>query len=257
MATAASERVAVSVPANNPGSAIAGSVLPLKAAESLIQTLPGVVAVRIVADERGSVGEVHVLTTPELTPKQTVRNIESALMAQLGMKVDHRKVSVATSSGEVRAVPAESVGGSKDAAEGRTDAMARRIYFEDVEVRRSRSRGVSCRVTLKKGEASFVGESEGPETERSRLELAAQAAVKAIVLAEGEVEAEGAARALAVSGCRQVEAFERQFVFAGVTAKWGRESVLLTGSCEIKDSMETAAVLAVLDATNRWMAHEK
>src|SRR5687767_11603597 len=101
-AAAALERV-VSVPSNVPDkSGIAGAVLPIKAAEDLIGTLPGVVAVRIVADERGHVGEVHVLTTPELSPKNTVRNIESALMAQLGMKVDHRKVSVATTTKDRR-----------------------------------------------------------------------------------------------------------------------------------------------------------
>ena len=50
-----------------------------------------------------------------------------------------------------------------------------------------------------------------------------------------------------------LEAFDRQFVFAAVMARQGRDQVLLTGSCEIRDSAETAAVLAVLDATNRWM----
>jgi hypothetical protein len=45
-------------------------------------------------------------------------------------------------------------------------------------------------------------------------------------------------------------------VFVGVTAKVGRESMLLTGSCEIRDSPETAGVLAVLDATNRWIARQ-
>jgi hypothetical protein len=29
--------------------------------------------------------------------------------------------------------------------------------------------------------------------------------------------------------------------------------MLLTGSCEIKDSAETASALAVLNATNRWV----
>jgi len=33
----------------------------------------------------------------------------------------------------------------------------------------------------------------------------------------------------------------------------GREPVVLTGRCEVRDSAETSAVLAVLDATNRWM----
>ena len=49
------------------------------------------------------------------------------------------------------------------------DTRKRRLYFEDVEVRRSRTRGVACRVTLRKGDETFVGESEGnEENERQR-----------------------------------------------------------------------------------------
>ena len=250
MPSAAAEKL-VSIPANNPshGSAIAGSVLPIARAEELLGTLPGVIAARIVPDDKGAVGEIHVLTTPELTPKQTVRNIESALVAQLGMKVDHRKISVATST-EKRPTPAEGVR-VQDPAQAAALESRRRIYFEDVEVRRSRSSGVSCRVTLRKGEQSFIGETDGVENERSRVELAAQATLKAIALAEGPE------RALALLGCKQITAFERDFVFAGVTARFGRDTAMLTGSCEVRDSLETASVLAVLDATNRWIAHVK
>src|SRR5450759_5348539 len=77
---------------------IAGSVLPIKRAEELILTLPGVVSAKIMESESGSVDQIHVLTTAELTPKQVVRNIESALMAHLAMRVDHRKISVAITS---------------------------------------------------------------------------------------------------------------------------------------------------------------
>jgi small subunit ribosomal protein S4 len=42
-----------------------------------------------------------------------------------------------------------------------------------VEVQRSQARGVTCRVTLRKGDASFTGEAEGMEHERARIELAA------------------------------------------------------------------------------------
>src|SRR6187455_1873089 len=76
---------------------IAGSVLPIKRAEELLQTLPGVIAARIIASETGAVDEIHVLTSAEVTPKQTVRNVESALIAHLGMRVSHKKISVATS----------------------------------------------------------------------------------------------------------------------------------------------------------------
>ncbi|MGH7663015.1 MAG: hypothetical protein ACRENI_01760 [Gemmatimonadaceae bacterium] len=237
-------------------SPIAGSVLPLKRAEELLGTLPGVLAARIVASDLGAVSEIHLLTTAEVTPKQTVRNVESALIAHLGMKVDHRKISVATTIEPQRVTGDRGAVAGGDAAvvgEG-TAALAtsrRRLYFEDVEVRRSRTMGVACRVTLRKGDKSFIGEAEGLENERSRIELAARAALTAIVQAEGDT------RTLALDGCKQIDAFERVFVFAGVTARVGRENALLTGSCEIKDSPETAAVLSVLDATNRWIEQAK
>ena len=227
--------------------AIAGSVLPIKRAEELLATLPGVVSVRIVASETGAVDEIHVLTTSEVAPKQTVRNIESALIAHLSMRVDHRKISVATTvetpkppeARPAELAPVEELNGK------------RRLYFEDVEVRRSRSKGVTCRVTLRKGDASYIGEAEGAETERSRAELAARAAVFAIGQAEGE------GWQLALDGCKLIDAFDREFVIVGLTARWGRESAFLTGTCEIKDSPETASVLAVLDATNRWIGHAR
>jgi hypothetical protein len=250
---------------------IAGSVLPIRRAEELLATLPGVIAARIIANETGAVDEIHVLTTAEVTPKQTVRNIESALIAHLGMRVDHRKISVATSvdprrSGEMGAIggiggiggtggtggpPAAAAAAAAPAAPSEVAPVeSRPFYFEDVEVRRSRATGISCRVTLSKGEKSFIGEAEGMESERSRIELAARAALRA--MAEGEP----GIRPLDLGGAKLIEAFDREFVFVGVTAQQSRASVLLTGSCEVKDSPETASVLAVLDATNRWLSRK-
>ena len=249
----------LSMPQNNVGSPIAGSVLPIKRAEELLATLPGVIAARIVASDSGAVDEIHVLTSSDVTPKQTVRNIESALIAHLGMRVDHRKISVATTveSPQPRVIQPV-VKGPADVSTIPTTGVAelvdgnttrRRLYFEDVEVRRSRTKGVMVRVTLRKGDESFIGESEGLENERSRLELSARATLAAIRQAEGDE------RGLALDGCKTIEAFDREFVFVGVTARLGRETALLTGSCEIRDSAETAASLSVLDATNRWIAH--
>ena len=105
--SALSWRRMIPLPQSSP--LIAGSVLPIRRAEELLSTLPGVIAARIIASDTGAVDEIHVLTGAEVTPKQTVRNIESALIAHLGMRVDHRKISVATSVDR---------GGSKDAAAG-------------------------------------------------------------------------------------------------------------------------------------------
>ncbi|MGQ0537600.1 MAG: hypothetical protein ACT4R6_01525 [Gemmatimonadaceae bacterium] len=292
-------------------SPIAGAVLPIRRAEELLSTLPGVMAARIIASDTGAVDEIHILTSADVAPKQTVRNVESALIAHLGMRVDHRKISVATTSegqkapgapagvgagaasaAEVMPEPAAAVSAkspagesvsqkaqgvsakvpaaasvgaavtppSRDVTAGAAAARqqvallsmpSRAYYFEDIEVRRSRLRGLSCRVTLKKGDESFVGEAEGMESERSRIELAARAALKAIK----EEGTDG--RPLDLTGALLIEAFGREFVFVGVTAQQGRSSALLTGTCEVKDSPETASVLAVLDATNRWIAQPK
>src|SRR5688500_20316428 len=80
-------------------SPIAGSVLPIQRAEELLATLPGVISVRVVAGPTGSVDEIHLLTSEEVSPKQTVRNVESALMAHLGKRVSHKQISVATTRG--------------------------------------------------------------------------------------------------------------------------------------------------------------
>jgi hypothetical protein len=251
-------------------------VLPIKRAEELLQTLPGVIAARIIASETGAVDEIHVLTSAEVTPKQTVRNIESALIAHLGMRVDHRKISVATtlenrkpSEAEQAPVAPPSAAAPAQASATQHATMApvtpaapvtvsaltgtgpRLLFFEDVEVRRSRTRGISCRVTLRKGDQSYTGEAEGMENERSRLELAGRAALKAIA------ELDASAKVLDLGGARVVEAFDREFVLAAVSAQMVRETVLLTGTCEVKESPETACVLAVLDATNRWLLHPR
>ena len=283
-----------------PSGTIAGSVLPIRRAEELIATLPGVLSVRIVPNETGAVDEIHVLTTDLVLPKNTVRNIESALMAQLGLRVNHRKISIATTLDAPRAAdmpaatpasaglssmaggaspvpptaaaPAPAVAAAENVAsapaggqmEGAVRAHSpiapmadavpasrRVLIFEDVEVRRSRSRGVLCRVTLSRDGQEFVGESEGQDSERSRIDLAARATMLAITAASKAMA--GSERSLALEGSTQFDAFDRVFIFVSVAARVGREPVVLTGSSEVRESAETSAVLAVLDATNRWM----
>jgi hypothetical protein len=301
-----------SVAASAESSPIAGSVLPIQRAQELLGTLPGVISARIIASSHGEVNEIHILTTMEVTPKQTVRNVESALIAHLGMRVSHKKISVATSDVSNRpgrmtppATPAHQPVATAPAAialvqtapppepappvvpapiatpivlsappapatpvmtissapafqprkpieqaadhHARAAVAHRRLYFEDIEVRRSRTKGIACRVTLKHGDKTFVGEMEGMDNDRLRIELAARATLVAIKQAIGDEHT------LALEGSRVIEAFDRQFVFAGVTAREGRDHILMTGSAEVRDSAETASVLAVLGATNRWL----
>jgi hypothetical protein len=151
--------------------------------------------------------------------------------------------------------PAAGRGGVADGVGANARAIAaegrRVLLFEDVEVRRSRTRGVLCRVTLSRDGSHFVGEAEGQESERSRIELAARAALQAIL--QALATSARAERSLALEGAKLLDAFDREFVFVSVAARLGRELVVLAGTCEVRESAETSAVLAVLDATNRWV----
>lgn len=75
-----------------------GAEWSVEEAEGLISSLTGVLSARIVTGHSGEIDEVHVLTSHETSPKQTVRNVESALRAHFDVRLDHRKISVAQTS---------------------------------------------------------------------------------------------------------------------------------------------------------------
>src|SRR5260221_10496302 len=142
----------------------------MKRVENLITALTGVLSARVVVTPLGEVSEVHVLTKSDIAPKQMVRNIESALMAQLGFKIDHRKISVAQTA-DVR--PIEAL--QEEAISSR--AKKRVVLFRGLTVRPSeRLQRVVVRVKLVFGDREAENETEGTDTARNRVETAARAA---------------------------------------------------------------------------------
>jgi hypothetical protein len=212
----------------------------IKRVENLITTLTGVLSARVVVTPLGEVSEVHVLTRSDIQAKQVVRNIESALMAQLGFKIDHRKISVAQTA-DVR--PIEAL--HEEAISARS--KQRVVVFKSIDVRPAeRPQRVMVRVKLAFGEKEAQADEVGTDTTRNRVEAAARAAAACLddLLADNSIALEGA---------QLIDAFDRKFVFVAVHGLGGREAKLLTGTCEIRESAERSAVLAVLDATNRWV----
>jgi len=211
----------------------------VKRVENLIASLTGVLSARVMVTPLGEVSEVHVLTTSDVQGKQVVRNIESALMAQLGLKIDHRKISVAQTA-DVR--PIEQL--QEEAV--KTRAKRRVVMFQGLEVRPgTRPQRVVVRVKLSFEGKDAEAEEQGTDTMRNRVEAAARAT--ALCLDELLPD-----NSIALEGAQIIEAFDRKFVFVAVHGLGGREAQLLTGTCEIRESGERSAVLAVLDATNRW-----
>jgi hypothetical protein len=210
----------------------------VRRAENLLTSLEGVLSARVVTTPLGEVSEIHILAQSGLAPKQIVRNIESALLAQLGLKVDHRKISIAQTA-EVR--PLEAV---EDAVRER--ALHRAVLFENLQVSPGRRpHRIMITVTLSFRGQRESADEESSDTPRSRVEAAAKAAVTVLDRLMTD-------HSVALEGAKIVDAFDREFAFVAVQGLGGRETLLLTGSSQIKESAERAAVFAVLDATNRW-----
>ncbi len=215
----------------------------VRKAENLLTSLEGILSARVVTTPLGEVSEIHVLAHGGQNPKQVVRNVESALLAHLGLKVDHRKISVATSA-DVKPLQALDLGAVRDRAAQRV------VLFEDLSLATvPKSRRVTATVTLALGDQSETVTEEGPDTQRNRMETSARAAVMAMQQLFG-------VQALALEGVQQAEMFGRNVAVVGVLAASARDSRLLMGTAEVRESVEHAAVYAVLDATNRWaVAH--
>jgi len=211
----------------------------VRRAEQLLTSLEGVLSARVVTTPLGEVSEIHILASSALNPKQVVRNVESALLAHLGVKVDHRKISVAQTA-EVRPLEALEAGAVRERA------MKRAVLFEGFTVTTAeRPHRVVVAVTLSHRDEPATATEEVPDTLKSRLEGTAKATA-------GLLERWIDRATLVVDGVTVVDALERRTVMAVVRGMSGRNSAVLTGMADAGDGLERAAVFAVLDATNRW-----
>lgn len=229
----------------------------LRKIERLLTELEGVGSLKIVPDGHGGIDEVHVLSASDLSPKQIVRNIESALLAEFGLQIDHRKISIAqTRAPEIshaQAIEAQRLLDEHQAVlEDALPATATitqpmRTILKDIHMERMAGREFSCRVEITRDGETYVGEAEGPDFERSRMEVAATACLEALVQAAGpDIH-------LSLQGVSLMQSLGRNFVVIAVGAGIGRRAQSLSGIATVNDSVEEAAVLAGLMATNRWL----
>lgn len=223
----------------------------LRRIEKLLLGLDGVGSLKIVPDGQGAIEEIHVLTSSSLGPKQIVRNIESALLAEFGLQIDHRKISIArVRSAEIAPAPAAATAPEAPApAAAPAVSSGRRFVLGNVHIERAAGQKVTCRVDLSHDDAVFTGEAEGPDFEKARMEVAATAVLEAAQLASGDKVY------LALQGIESVGAFGQSFVLASINGTVRRDSESLAGVVRVRDSVEEAAVLACLQAINRWVGH--
>jgi hypothetical protein len=155
-----------------------------------------------------------------------VRDIESAVMAKLGIQIDHRKVSVAQIQSNVK-------------------RETGRLKFSDVSISLNGSRAEAT-VRLARNGSSYMGTSSGLSSSNGQMRSIATATLQAI-------EDSGC-----IDGTLMIEDLTTNVTLANkavvvilVNLVTDRGEEYLTGSAIVKQDLWKAVVNASLDAVNR------
>jgi hypothetical protein len=209
-----------------PSSTVDGQAL-----ERLVQQVRGVVAVRVVPDSLGQVGEIHVVADPGRSAKQMVRDVESIIYVRGGVRVDHRKISLVQIA-ETTLHPA---------------TVRPRLRLID-SVHDDDAAGTRVAITLGLGERVLHGESQG---EAGAPENLARLAGEATLQALNDVVGDQAQLRLRQV---QVNAFDgMQVCLAHVALLSDDATTSLLGVAMVRDDLVATAARATLDAVNRTL----
>lgn len=228
-------------------------------AEALLASLAGILSAHVVTGANGGIVEIHILSAAELHPKQVVRNVESALSAGFGIEIDRRIVSVA----QVRSATPDAGGNGRmhathppatdvadpDLAETSTPlhgpgVQQQRLEYVRYEARRQ-DESCTCEVVLRGAGQEVSGTGSGHNTAGGRAEAAARAVVDGIRKARPGLRLE-------LDGATLSSSRGRTFVIVAAHVLLDRQNVRLAGAAPLNRSPEEAAILAALQATNRW-----
>jgi hypothetical protein len=188
-------------------------------------------AARIVSSDEGVIQEIHVLADPSKSPKQLVRDIESTIMAQFGIPIDHRTVSIAQ-------LGRDSIVNDEPHA-GPARARIHSVHTDVVGVR------AVATVSLELEGEMYTGTAEGPASTTGRRRLIGQATLNAV-----EMYANGTF-SFALEDVAIVTLGRERVAVSCVILVSPLGEQALAGSALERQSENDSLVRATLDAINR------
>ncbi|MDR3586493.1 MAG: hypothetical protein P4L59_14450 [Desulfosporosinus sp.] len=199
--------------------------------EQAIKQIKSVVAARINVDHQGEIEEVHILAGSGRAPKQIVRDVESILIAQFNLQIDHKKISVAQVENE---------------AEEGTFTIMESTRPQLVGVTLGTVNGMAeVKVELLTGDKHTQGGAQGPSSSHNKMRLFVEATLKALapLILDKFL--------FVTEDVRITQLAKQQIVLVSITliASAGEQS--LTGCALVRNDDREAVVKATLDAVNR------
>jgi hypothetical protein len=136
--------------------------------EEALSQVAEIRAARVVSSDEGVIQEIHILASPDKSPKQLVRDIESTIMARFGIMIDHRIVSIAQLGRNVE--PQAQVAKAKEFGRARI----RSVSAEVIGV------SASATVSLQLDGDVYNGVADGAASTTGRRRLVALATLAAV-----------------------------------------------------------------------------
>jgi hypothetical protein len=196
-------------------------VVDSKKLENIISQIAGVSAVKVVQDGE-EIREIHVVADSEKNPKQIVRDVETAILASTGLRIDRKIISIAQMTGEVKFQSKYSIDSLKT---------------EDI------GKNVKVTAIVEHNDEKYEGSAEGPKTSLQKLKTAASAVVSALDDLNDSIYSVDDIRIITLAG--------KEFLICHITKLAdGKESSII-GSAELDRDPLLAAANAALDAITR------
>ncbi|MEP0767331.1 MAG: hypothetical protein HRF45_12440 [Fimbriimonadia bacterium] len=194
--------------------------------ETALAQLRSIVSARVIMDAQNGVREIHALTEGDRTPKQVVRDIESALQARFGLQVDHKTISIAQVE-------------DRSYLRGRLRLVEVSHWLEGRRARAS--------VQVERHGRLITGKAEGQRSSFNLLRLLSEATIDVVERACGLSD-----RFALQDLTTNVSLGGRQVVVVALSLVSSGPEEVLTGSALVQDGdVHRAVVHATLDALNR------
>lgn len=195
----------------------------------MIEQVKGVLSVRVIMGKEG-IDEVHIISDGTRLPKQLVRDIESALLVQMGINLDHKKISVVQFAGK-ETVPS---------------GLSARLRLNSVKLL-TEGKIAEAVVSIAMGSNCFSGTASGPNTNKNRLKLVALATLDAIEACRGTEK-------FCLEDVQKVGVGGRDVLMVAVSLVSQKGEEGLIGAAFLGGDDRESAAKATLDAINRRLA---
>ena len=194
--------------------------------ELLINKIPGIISSRFVTNSDNEIIEIHVLANIYRSPKQLVRDIQSAMLTTYNVKIDHKIICVAQID------------------DGVTGPREQRFNLHYVKVL-SEGPKSQVEVILLRDDESFLGVAQGGNSLGSRMRLFSEATLNAIQ------NALGIEYVFILNDVTSVSISGNKAFMVTVSHLFELGEELLCGCCIVTKDENEAVVKATLDAINR------